>query len=38
MDGKEFRLKNALVQLIWAGLPFLISCIPDMLAYFQGEQ
>ncbi|WHY88216.1 hypothetical protein QNH39_10405 [Neobacillus novalis] len=38
MDVKAFSLKDALERLIWAGMPFLISYIPDKHAYFQGEQ
>jgi hypothetical protein len=38
MDGKELPLKEALENLIGCGMPFLISCAPDKLAYFQGEQ
>lgn len=38
MDGKELPLTEAIEHLIWCGMPFLISCIPDKLAYFQGEQ
>lgn len=38
LDGKELPLTNALEQLIWSGMPFIISCIPDKLAYYQGEQ
>jgi hypothetical protein len=38
LDGKELPLTYALEQLIWSGMPFIISCIPDKLAYYQGEQ
>ncbi|QGM29481.1 hypothetical protein GI482_03400 [Bacillus sp. N3536] len=38
VDGKELPLIKALEDLIWSGLPFIISCIPNKLAYYQGEQ
>jgi hypothetical protein len=38
MDGKKLPLNEALENLIWCGMPFIISCIPDKLLYFQGEQ
>jgi len=38
IDGKELPLIKALEDLIWSGSPFIISCIPHKLAYFQGEQ
>lgn len=38
IDGKELPLIKALEDLIWTGLPFIISCIPNQLAYYQGEQ
>ena len=37
-DGQELPLIKALEELIWTGLPFIISCIPNKLAYYQGEQ
>lgn len=38
IDGEEIPLKKALEDLIWSGMPFIISCIPNKLAYYQGEQ
>jgi hypothetical protein len=38
MDGKELPLAEVLEKLIWCGMPFIISCIPNKLLYFQGEQ
>ena len=38
IDGEELPLIKALEELIWSGSPFIISCIPNKLAYFQGEQ
>ena len=38
MDGEELSLTKALEELIWSGLPFIISCIPTKLALYQGEQ
>ncbi|MEK4485643.1 hypothetical protein MHH81_08560 [Psychrobacillus sp. FSL H8-0484] len=38
IDGEELPLIKALEDLIWSGLPFIISCIPNKLAYYQGEQ
>ncbi|TQR16226.1 hypothetical protein [Psychrobacillus vulpis] len=38
IDGEELPLIKALEDLIWSGMPFIISCIPNKLAYYQGEQ
>lgn len=38
MDGKEFSLTTAIEELIWYGMPSIISCIHGKLAYFQAEQ
>ena len=37
-DGKELPLFKALEDLIGTRAPFIISCIPGKLAYFQDEQ
>lgn len=31
IDGEELPLIKALEDLIWSGLPFIISCIPSKL-------
>jgi hypothetical protein len=38
MDGKELPLTTAIEELIWYGMPSIISCIHGKLAYFQAEQ
>ncbi|MFJ7730239.1 hypothetical protein ACIQXV_29710 [Neobacillus sp. NPDC097160] len=38
VDGKELPLKTAIEELIWYGMPSIISCIHGKLAYFQAEQ
>lgn len=38
IDGEELPLTKALEELLWSGLPFIISCIPTKLAFYQGEQ
>ncbi|MFF2450749.1 hypothetical protein ACFVSW_27355 [Neobacillus sp. NPDC058068] len=38
VDGKEFPLTTAIEELIWYGMPSIISCIHGKLAYFQAEQ
>lgn len=36
-DGKHYKLNDAVEKLIFNGMPYIISCIPGKLAYFQGE-
>lgn len=36
-DGKHYKLNDALEELIFNGMPYIISCIPGKLAYFKGE-
>ncbi|WP_242311933.1 hypothetical protein [Bacillus cereus group sp. BfR-BA-01331] len=38
IDGKFMKLESAIEEVIWRGLPCLISCIPNKLLYFQAEQ
>ncbi|MGG0741462.1 hypothetical protein [Niallia taxi] len=37
-DGKYYSLNDALEKLMFNGMPYIISCIPGKLAYFQGER
>ncbi|MED3965826.1 hypothetical protein [Niallia taxi] len=38
-DGKYYSLNDDVIKkLICNGMPFIISCIPGKLAYFQGER
>ncbi|MFD3448953.1 hypothetical protein ACFDTO_30765 [Microbacteriaceae bacterium 4G12] len=37
IDGKELPLTLAIKELIWDGMPSIISCIHGKLAYFQAE-
>jgi hypothetical protein len=38
IDGKHLPLDVALEHAVGDGLPTIISCIPDKLAYFEAEQ
>jgi hypothetical protein len=38
MDGKELPLLTALENAVGMGMPSIVSCIPNKLAYFQAEQ
>lgn len=38
LDGRHLKLQEALEKAIGNGMPSLISCIPNKLAYFEGEQ
>jgi hypothetical protein len=38
LDGKESLLTPALEKVVGSGMPTLISCIPNKLLYFEGEQ
>ncbi|MFD1395472.1 hypothetical protein [Kroppenstedtia eburnea] len=38
IDGKHLPLNYALEQAVGYGMPSLISCIPNKLAYFESEQ
>lgn len=38
IDGKELPLLTALEHVVGMGMPSIISCIPDKLAYFEAEQ
>lgn len=38
IDGKELPLLTALEHVVGMGMPSIISCIPDKLAYFETEQ
>ncbi|WP_026692042.1 hypothetical protein [Peribacillus kribbensis] len=38
IDGKELPLLTALEHAVGMGMPSIISCIPDKLAYFEAEQ
>jgi hypothetical protein len=36
-DGREIPLAEALAALVGQGLPVLLICVPEMLAYFEPE-
>ncbi|SNT49388.1 hypothetical protein SAMN05444672_13344 [Bacillus sp. OK838] len=38
IDGKELPLLTALEKAVGMGMPSIISCIPNKLAYFEAEQ
>jgi hypothetical protein len=38
IDGKHSPLDYALEKAVGFGMPSLISCLPDRLAYFESEQ
>lgn len=38
IDGKHISLSYALERAVGLGMPSIISCIPNKLAYFEGEQ
>lgn len=38
IDGKELPLLTALENAVGMGMPSIISCIPNKLAYFEAEQ
>jgi hypothetical protein len=38
VDGKEVLLGDALLAVIGYGLPSILICAPDSLAYFEAEQ
>lgn len=38
LDGKYVALREAIDTMVYDGMPFIISCIPGQLAYFEGEQ
>lgn len=37
LDGRRFRLSDALHMVVGKGMGTLISCIPGRLAFFEGE-
>ena len=37
IDGKRLPLKSALDQVVGQGMGTLLSCVPGVLAYFEGE-
>ncbi|WP_245629851.1 hypothetical protein [Domibacillus robiginosus] len=38
IDGKELSLLTALEYAVGMGMPSIVSCISDKLAYFEAEQ
>ncbi|MBD1371041.1 hypothetical protein IC620_01535 [Hazenella sp. IB182357] len=38
IDGRYLKLEEAIEKAVGSGFPSLISCIPDKLAYVEGEQ
>lgn len=38
LDGKYVPLREAIKETVYDGMPFILSCIPGQLAYFEGEQ
>ena len=38
VDGKRVALKDAITATQGFGLPSILICVPDSLAYFEGEQ
>jgi len=38
IDGKELSLLTALEKAVGYGMPTIIACIPNKLAYFEAEQ
>jgi hypothetical protein len=37
LDGKRFSLRTVLDQIIGYGMGTLLSCVPGMLAFYEGE-
>ena len=38
IDGQHLPLLDALKRAVGFGLPSILSCLPDQLAYFESEQ